>query len=568
MILVTVLPAWSSASLQLHQLENGVLVSRTRIQVKRVNWRLVLVQDNPNPARMRMLQSELTYFQRLLEAVPRNLRETVRVPFWMREVERVQRRLRTLLPPREKRGLLDAVGQISHVLFGTATEQEVQSIREKIHGNREAVLKVVHFQNELLTVVNTTRNELINSQKTLNEIINATNSIREWMSRIVAGNKQDIHALQSYNILREKMSLIWHHWEELRHIQEQGDHQHSLLMRGRLSRQLVSSTVFEEVATLHPLNDAVALPAEWYYKHCEVYSIQDHGYTAYVVLIPLVGREVLSGYQIRTFPVPVVNSTTTGRLVADGLVGVNSQGKSVKFMDCLGNEPLVCDPPLVRVDGALTCAQAIVLQERIPEHCEVELRTERRSSMFMIGDNRAVLVTWGGVIIENCAPGNVNKQRVEIGTYKLQWSGRCHLVADHWAQLGVPELSTTITVRGDRWLPWNISELNLPITIQRLNLTHRFSPLSQLQLPQRIWLTPLPSIVDENQEIQNTSYYFWLFGILLLPFIIISFIIYKRSKGNHEETGSQEKDNHYVFKFQTSPVVHKVKDDVSVESDQ
>ena len=58
---------------------------------------------------------------------------------------------------KNKRGLIDGIGKLSHFLFGLATEEEVTAIREGLEAARRQVGTIYHNQKCLLIVVNRTR---------------------------------------------------------------------------------------------------------------------------------------------------------------------------------------------------------------------------------------------------------------------------------------------------------------------------------------------------------------------------------------------------------------------------
>ena len=102
-----------------------------------------------------------------------------------------------MLPPksdRSKRGLFNFVGKLSSSLFGTATQEEVDEIREVSSAlqNRQEV--IVKKQNIIIGVVNHLSQQQQLTQQKLSEVVNTTNAIEhvirqtQWAMNSVAHN--------------------------------------------------------------------------------------------------------------------------------------------------------------------------------------------------------------------------------------------------------------------------------------------------------------------------------------------------------------------------------------------
>ena len=260
--------AYTSLGLTILPVEDGVLVKRNLpVRIKIAEWRVALTLDDPSEKVITTVFRETNIFRRMVKAIPANLSRVTRKSHWLREIDRADRWLHTLVPrqARNRRAILGIIGQISHDLFGTVTSNELEELTNRVMENRNSLQKVINFDEELLTIVNITQEEMKRNQETINEIINVTGFIQDQIATIVRSNEVQNHALITYNIIHEKMNLIWRHIQELqRIIDEFGSIKHAL-EQGRLDEYLLSSMSLRQILKRHDFPSAgMVMPIEWY----------------------------------------------------------------------------------------------------------------------------------------------------------------------------------------------------------------------------------------------------------------------------------------------------------------
>ncbi len=205
--------------------------------------------------------------------------DLVHTPYWYGEIESIQREIRLFSIGRKRRAVFDFVGKLSKNLFGTATEQDLQFIRNKVNKQDLILHDVVHFHDDLLSIVNVTREEMMENRHAINKIINATNSLRTWIDHVCTAYDKDIHALLTHHVLSEKMSTIRQHLDGIRRIYDQHASRHQSLIEGCLSEELLPLRVLKEVASLQGSSKAeLVQPVEWYYSNCRVTPLWDRNF--------------------------------------------------------------------------------------------------------------------------------------------------------------------------------------------------------------------------------------------------------------------------------------------------
>ena len=456
--------------------------------------------------------------------------DLVHTPYWYGEIESIQREIGLFSRGRKRRAVFDFIGKISKSLFGTATEQDIQFIRNKVNKQDLILNNVVHFHNDLLSIVNVTREEMMENRHAINKIINATDSLRTWIDHVVSAYDKDIHALLTHHILSEKMTTIRQHLNGIRRIYEQHELRHQSLIEGRLSKKLLPLRVLREVASLQDSSEAeLVQPEEWYYSNCRVTPIWNENFMTYIVWLPLVSRASYNGFKINTFPVPVKGSNITARLQTDEFVALSAQGEMMTLRKCYGEKPVVCDSPPRRKGGvAPSCGQAVVARDiDVKNLCHVELSMHYESLIYQQVHNHIILVTWGERVTEVCS-GNSNEIELKLGTYQLEWGGGCFISTAHWTIAGV--IHKSMAERIAILEVWNITNFDLPKIVGGTNFTHRLDLPNRLSDPKVIRLNSPKFISNEFSDHHNSSYFYY-FILLIIPIIIIvSIILYIRFK--------------------------------------
>ena len=470
----------------------------------------------------------------MVRTIPTNLAKVARRDHWLREIDRAEGWLRSLVPrkPRTRRALLQIIGDIARDLIGTSTVEEVEELRSKVIENRNSLEKIINFDQELLTIVNVTHEELIKNRKTLNEIINATHFLQDQINTIVQRSAQVDYALITYNMIEEKMTLIWRHIQELqRLLDEYGFIKHAL-EEGRLDEYLLPSSSLTQILQHHQIpGTGMIVPVEWYYTNCHVIPFWGDDFLAFIVHLPLIETTQYSGFKIETFPVPLPNSTTTVRLQTEGIIAVSTSGAILHLRQCVGDDPIVCDPSPVRKDSPSThsCAQSLIMKDsEVQKRCPAILETHPEGLIYTRVPNHMIFVTWGEAITEQCE-GNVHRASLASGTYQIYWPGQCFITTQHWTIPGVVTRDYNKSVDVG-WLSWDIPNFELPKLIVSLNTTLRLP--QRLSAPKTIRLHLPSAPTSFITQSHNHTYYYLIALICVIPIVAIIVFVCKKHEWN------------------------------------
>ena len=188
------------------------------------------------------------------------------------------RRLDGLIPHpgRRRRAIFGFVSEISRVLFGTATESEVDDVRRVVTTVDANQKDIVHNSKELWSLLNGTREYVQQNRRTIFSLAKYSSQ----MSRLLNWTVQQYHFLT----VRVKSLRFMHEIDRaIDHLEFMSDH-YSLrwedylsgltsLSEGHLTRQMVSPSVLHGVRARMTARGYDTLPTDWYYRHAETFIL-------------------------------------------------------------------------------------------------------------------------------------------------------------------------------------------------------------------------------------------------------------------------------------------------------
>ena len=423
--------------------------------------RVVITLQDTTPDYRELIRREIYRLHAHVVALPRGVHLSTRVTYWLSVLGHLGREVDTLGPSvhpgehRSKRALFDFIGELSHSLFGTATDDEIVEIRQKVEENRQVLSDLVHYGDNLLTVINATHADMVINRQAINEIINSTRNLRTWADTVTKQLAEGVRGLVTYNVIREKVDAIRSQVGTLRSMVGRHARRRADLERGLLTEELLPLDVLEGVANLENLNGLELIrPLWWYYSNVKIQPLWDDKNLAYLALLPLTDGVPYLRYEIQSFPLMVGNATVD--LGAHGTVGVEStSGSSFEADQCFGHRPVVCASAPIRMHGPPTCLQAIALQLKPALHCVATITSDAKDTAIrsLSGYPNSIVVLTKGETIHELCPGLPGKTRtLQTGTYWIDWLGECVLMTAHYKLVGVRQRKTVKTLLQD----WHI----------------------------------------------------------------------------------------------------------------
>jgi len=507
-MIVSLLPD-SSRGLEVQDIPHGVLMEKgLEVRSTRVQWNVVMVLEDATPHLAHIVHQELDAVERLLSMLPKGQRIHARVEYWTGELQRLRAHLPEVSSSRTKRGLVDVVGIISQSLFGTATEQEIRELRRKVLANRNSLNGILHIQNQFLSIVNVSHNEVIKNRDAINNLTHSMHELKHWVARILVNINEYVHGIITYNRISEQVLRITQHVELYERLIRAQELQRAALETSYLQERLLPRRILEELGTLPGMAGAeVIRPLEFYYMHVKITPLWGGETLGYKVSIPLVDPTVYLGYQLKTFPVPLSNVSATITIVGSGRLAVDPHtGGMFKADGCLGTGPIICPPvPVHRDMEHIGCTQALILGRDMTQYCSADIMDfgGPGEQVEMQGPNHLVLITLGSIVTQRC-PDKVVKREVDRGTYRISWEPRCMLHTDHWAIPGLTTFASELRLNSSAWKPLDFRQLGYEEDLlNRIQLGSLKIP-DKLDKPQRIPLVDGPvSVVNDDFDLNT-----------------------------------------------------------------
>ena len=343
---------------------------------------------------------------------------------------------------RVKRGLINVIGDLSSALFGTATQAEVNQLRQVLRETQVGQRALFHNQEKMVSVINITRDYL---QRNCDDMLILQNQTDEFFSML-------LHMQYNAKRLAQRVSSLWvarglDRWiDQLTEVasgfRQQWAHYRRArlhLQEDRLSEYIVSRA--DLGAVLDSLqHHAHVMPLDWYYAHTPVTMLWEHeGRLVATADIWAGEEEPFQLWKLRAFPVYSVNALL--RLLVEPLVAVNARRtEAFTVQTCRGRTVRVCDG---RVRTSQSCELDIV--SGVTPRCDLEATTPSPSlgiwplqgGRWLLSAHNATSIT---VHCRNAAPETITVAGVEVwsltGDCQLEWGhSRTSVVSSRSSQL-------------------------------------------------------------------------------------------------------------------------------------
>ena len=358
----------------------------------------------------------------------------------------------TLGHRRRRRGLLNVIGHLGKSLFGVATTDDNQALKQAIKEPQAGNLVLYHNQHKFLSVFDKTRDyiehnndhiqdmeiEMCKLFQIANEEANRTNRLRQSLNSLVLALKIDLNIQQKETVLHTFL------------IQKQPfHHQKVQLERGWLTEDILTSRILNFVLRQVQAQHMKTLTLVWYYQHLRVTPLwQYQQKLVYKVMIPGLSRDEYLHYHLWYFGFPV-GSDHLCRIEGKSNIAVNIiNGYSFdpSVSQCLGSEPAVCIPDKLEVHK--TC-EARLVSRAIGEGCKISITSMEYKTLELYQDGERA----DEVILVGCKPTTVTQCCLGQATHPLLISKptiiyvnhTCNLEVSNWWITSIKRLTSELT---------------------------------------------------------------------------------------------------------------------------
>ena len=209
---------------------------------------------------------------------------------------------------RNRRGVLNIIGEISHTLFGTATDTSVSELRRIVQQTRVNQGRVRHRVQEMISILNQTYDNIEENRNRINDI---TSFIQTTITNIKElyveqdHNKKVVRKLRVEFEMETSLRSLEDRCQEYLHTVSQFKERKAALEAGRLTESLLSMDQLRDVLAQETTTGVVPIhPLQWYYEYSIAEPVWDNEYLLYRVRLPLVEDINYITYQLSSWPMP------------------------------------------------------------------------------------------------------------------------------------------------------------------------------------------------------------------------------------------------------------------------
>ena len=304
--------------------------------------------------------------------------------------------------PRIKRSIMPFVGRLTSILFGTVSEDELESVNrnlKRLSNNQETL---THVLNESLSLMNISRNEIRENREKLNQAIGTINQLNRDLKRIQVNSNTRILELehivrihiQSRTVLNRVKSNVAAMFRQFRILQIH----FNMLSLGRLSPIVMKPNtllyILKEIRNnLTPPFMLMKKPESnlWYYYRTLQASTVIHENKLIVIIdIPLVNTNSrLELFQIHNLPFPGKQEFRTSiahyELTAKG-IALNYERTEYMLLSesdfslCSSSTDLFCKLNNVRfmIGAKMHCESSLFMADSlsIKQNCNIQVSSD------------------------------------------------------------------------------------------------------------------------------------------------------------------------------------------------
>ena len=307
---------------------------------------------------------------------------------------------------RNKRSLLPWGGDLLNSLFGTATESDLDGIRNQLTSLSANQNDLVHVVENSLTMVNKTNTVTAQNRQAINTMSQNFADLSTKLSglRNLMLNQARMYELKTSltNQVTLVTNLVNNNLQKKSNMVYRLDNELSQALQGNLPTTFIDQTELVSILTeiSGAIPDSLSLKnfedvnILWYYKNLPVTVLPDQNKIHVLTVIPLIPLESLfTLYKIVALPLPVIDTIQSSEISLDGThFAVSDRGNAYVILDedeiakCTKSEMTYC--PLHRaamnLDRAPSCLGSLFLEDEtgIQNNCPVKILDDQTFPRF------------------------------------------------------------------------------------------------------------------------------------------------------------------------------------------
>lgn len=413
-------------------------------------WTVVITIDEPRPP------AELLNFVHGLLALPQFRGRTTSinswVPNWKTRLRRVltecsePRRWWRTQNSRQRRGLLDIVGQGMSFLFGTATDADLDDVRRLVSKLATNQSRIFNQLAQYTTVINHTYDEIQMNRDQINQIASRMATLMQDVDKRIRGLELQAQTLDK----RFEMEVLLSRLEDISHryvrAHEAWIRRKENLEAGRLTESILPPSVLESILTSEQQGGLIR-PIQWYYEHTTIIPIWTDEHLVYKTRLPVVMPTRWHYVELQRWPMPL--KEFQGQLLLPDAVLRNTETGDLDISPrCYGIRPRVCRQGLINQADIHPCLTRLLAEVPTYDPQCVVLFEKRLplDTVHPMEYDKYVLVTDGTELALRCAGDTEQSTTVKAGVFEITLTYPCSLHGKTWKLLPTFQRSLNVTL--------------------------------------------------------------------------------------------------------------------------
>jgi methyl-accepting chemotaxis protein len=216
---------------------------------------------------------------------------------------------------RPKRGVLNFVGELSKILFGTLTQSDARNYNKHITELKKEQKEYLHLSKEQMTVIKTT---ITSVNSTLQKVNQNERTLRDGLSRLLNYSTHKFDELEeeirNVNLINEQFRLLQRGVDESQHSFETLIDAFVHAAQGTLQPQLITSEKIRSLLKTQKLPNGLDYPNFPFSELQRIITPSTYAYKQYLVYIlkvPLFSSTEYYLYKMLPFPVAIQEKEST-----------------------------------------------------------------------------------------------------------------------------------------------------------------------------------------------------------------------------------------------------------------
>ncbi len=417
---------------------------------------------------------------------------------------------------RQKRGLFNFIGSISHSLFGLVTETELGELTDVVLNLQNSSANIIHNINSMVTAINGTANHAHENRRHIFKLQTATDKLFDAVALInnqITKNEREITNLKIEDCILETFIQLQFIYQSWLHSVDKYYRQRENLESGQLTEDILNPIDLNKILQQGQELGFDTLPQEWYFSHIRIEPLWEEGHRlVFRAKIPFIDTVKYIRYSIQTYPVPGILPNTTIQILTESDIALNTRSGEIFYpKNCIGHTPMVCTPSALYNDERLSCPRGIINgHDDLRESCRVRVTSVHspRTDIDILFDRIHIVVTAGEFYLVHCSDTPEERHKLPPGAYRLTVKKQCSISGKGWSINGILEKSSRVMYHISPMdiVPFHLPNMTMTPAIQSHVLTKphwaNFSPplsikikeLQEIPIQKFTWGSHVPHI--------------------------------------------------------------------------